>query len=277
MKKKVRKPRPASKKAAPKKKYKSYYVPVSQRKDKVAKKAKVAKKKYKSYYIKKKDRIKNDPVVTEIFAKAIDKARKNPKKLDSAFIAPINVKDVDASAIDKPVTTSKRPVKYLNNKDLLAQVIASKKQAKMTNELAKMLQLLTLRYGKKGNFANYTYNDDMQSYAMLMICKTWQGFDPAKSSNPFAWFTQCIKNSFIQYLNYEKRQRDIRDEVLVDSGLSPSYNYQAEYASEYHSQGGGGEPNENVTVESSDKPSHNADTFDAEEPEEAATSDTLIY
>ena len=81
----------------------------------------------------------------------------------------------------------------------------------MSNDLAKMLQLLTSRYAKKGNFANYTYNDDMQSYAMLMLVKTWNSFDPAKSSNPFAFFTQCIKNSFIQYLNYEKRQRDIRD------------------------------------------------------------------
>jgi len=89
-----------------------------------------------------------------------------------------------------------------------------------------MLQLLTLRYGKKGNFSGYTYNDDMQSYAMLMLVKTWNSFDPAKSSNPFAFFTQCIKNSFIQYLNYEKRQRDIRDEVLVDKGMSPSFGYQ---------------------------------------------------
>lgn len=125
--------------------------------------------------------------------------------------------------------TTKRKTKYLNNKDLLAQVVLSKEQGKMSDELAKMLTLLTARYGKKGNFANYTYNEDMQAYAMMMLVRTWNSFDPAKSNNPFAFFTQCIKNSFIQYLNQEKRQRVIRDEILVDKGLTPSYNYQMEY------------------------------------------------
>lgn len=125
--------------------------------------------------------------------------------------------------------TPKRKTKYLNNKDLLAQVIASKEQGEMTGELAKMLTLLTARYGKKGNFANYTYNEDMQAYAMMMLVRTWNSFDPAKSNNPFAFFTQCIKNSFIQYLNQEKRQRVIRDELLVDKGLTPSYNFQMEH------------------------------------------------
>lgn len=120
----------------------------------------------------------------------------------------------------------RRVVKYLNNKDLLIQIRLSKAQLKMTNQLATMLQLLCARYAKKGNFANYSYNDDMQGYAMLMICKTWKSFDETKSNNPFAFYTQCIKNSFIQYLNQEKRQRDIRDNLLIDSGMNPSLNMQ---------------------------------------------------
>lgn len=235
-----------------------------------------AKKKYKSYYKSKKQR-EHEAVVKV----SLDKARKNPKDVGSALIPPRNVKvlseaetnaefakhpisTVSKTNMNKDVIPSKRPVKYLNNKDLLAQVIMSKKNGKMTNELAKMLQLLTLRYGKKGNFANYTYNDDMQSYAMLMIVKTWNGFDPAKSSNPFAWFTQCIKNSFIQYLNYEKRQRDIRDEVLVDSGMLPSFNYQHEYAEEHKAEG----PVDNDTVELPAKPSHNDVTFEVPEEDD---------
>lgn len=134
------------------------------------------------------------------------------------------------------VEPPKRKVNYLNNKDLLAEVITSKKQKKMTNKLAHMLQTLAAKYAKKGNFANYTYNDDMQAYAMLMLVKTWDSFDPKKSSNPFAFFTQCIKNSFIQYLNQERRQRDIRDVMLVDNGLSPSYTYQADYESKNKAQ-----------------------------------------
>lgn len=114
---------------------------------------------------------------------------------------------------------------YLNNKDLMAEVKRSKDVGQMTNELATMLQLLCSKYAKKGNFINYSYNEDMQAYAMMMLVRTWNSFDPAKSNNPFAFFTQCIKNSFIQYLNQEKRQRDVRDVILIDQGMNPSYGY----------------------------------------------------
>lgn len=78
-----------------------------------------------------------------------------------------------------------------------------------------------------------SYNEDMQAYAMLMLVRTWDSFDPNKSNNPFAFYTQCIKNSFVQYLNQEKRQRNIRDLLLVDQGMNPSYGFQEE-ASDQH-------------------------------------------
>lgn len=128
--------------------------------------------------------------------------------------------------ISKPATVPGTKVLYLNNKELLAAVKKSKRKGEMSNELARMLQMLCTRYAKKGNFINYTYNEDMQAYAMMMLVRTWNSFDPEKSSNPFAFFTQCIKNSFIQYLNQEKRQRNIRDLALVDQGLNPSYGFE---------------------------------------------------
>lgn len=251
MKKKVSKTRKvAKKKAVVKKKYKSYYKP-----KKKAVETPVVKKKYKSYYKPKKKKVVEavEPPTTDTVDQIIG----------------LFGGEVDVPVVLEQPRVSKRPVKYLNNRDLLAQVIQSKAKLKMSGELAKMLSLLTSRYAKKGNFANYTYNDDMQGYAMLMLVKTWNSFDPAKSSNPFAFFTQCIKNSFIQYLNYEKRQRDIRDEVLVDNGLSPSYNFQYEYSAEALT-----EPvveNENVDLPS--KPSHNIDLFEETEIEEVGSTD----
>lgn len=114
---------------------------------------------------------------------------------------------------------------YLSNKELLAAVIEAKEKGFMTDKLARMLQLLCSKYAKKGSFINYSYNDDMQSYAMMMLVRTWHSFNPEKTNNPFAFFTQCIKNSFIQYLNQERRQRSIRDELLIDQGMNPSFNY----------------------------------------------------
>ena len=132
----------------------------------------------------------------------------------------------------KKAATKKTPKKrnYLNNRDLLAQVMLSKEQEKMTDELAKMLQMLCKRYASRAQFANYTYNEDMQAYAMMMLVRTWKSFNPEKSNNPFAFFTQCVKNSFIQMLNQEKRQRTVRDELLVDKGMNPSYTYQLEHS-----------------------------------------------
>lgn len=81
------------------------------------------------------------------------------------------------------------------------------------------------RRGKYIYVTGNSYNEDMQAYAMMMLVRTWNAFNPEKSNNPFAFFTQCIKHSFIQYLNQEKRQRNIRDLLLVDQGMSPSFGF----------------------------------------------------
>jgi len=138
-----------------------------------------------------------------------------------------NLEEVEFD-INQPKPAKKK--NYLNNKDLMTQIKLSKEQNKMTNELAKMLQLLCYRYANKGNYVNYTYNTDMQAYAMMMLCRTWKAFDPEKSNNPFAFYTQCIKHSFSQYLNAEKRQRDIRDTLLIENGLNPSFTFQIDHA-----------------------------------------------
>lgn len=117
-------------------------------------------------------------------------------------------------------------VYYLNNRDLLPEVKKSKELGRMTDTLAQMLMLLCANYARKGNFVNYSYNEDMQAYAMMMLVRTWNSFNPDKGSNPFAFFTQCIKHSFIQFLKVERKQRDIKNVLMIDQGLNPSYGYE---------------------------------------------------
>ena len=131
-------------------------------------------------------------------------------------------------------TPPKKKVNYIRNKDLLAEVIACKEKGEMSDKLARMLQLLTAKYGRSAQFGGYTFNEDMQAYAMMMLCKTWVGFNPEKSDNAFAYYTQSIKNSFKQFLNREKVQRVVRDELLVDKGLNPSFTYMAEHSNTDH-------------------------------------------
>ncbi len=165
--------------------------------------------------------------LTKTTRKKIEKAVKAVKAAKPAKKKPVKKKKKKAKK--KVVVKKKRKVNYLNNKDLLAEVIMSKEQDQMTDKLARMLMMLCARYGRRGNFANYTYNEDMQAYAMMMLVRTWRSFKPEKSNNPFAFFTQCVKNSFIQFLNQEKRHRNLRDELMVDKGLNPSYTYQLEH------------------------------------------------
>ena len=129
------------------------------------------------------------------------------------------------------VATKKKKKKahYLDNQELLKETIISKEQGKMTDRLASMIMLLVNHYATKGNVANYTYNDDMRAYAIMMHMSSWKSFKLEKSTNAFAFFTQCTKNSFRQFLNKERRQRDIRDELLVHQGLEPSHTYTANY------------------------------------------------
>ena len=162
---------------------------------------------------------------------SIKDAKPVDKKQVAATVNAVNA--VKKSSAKKKVRKP-RKVNYLNNKDLLLEIAKSKEQdpAQMTDKLAHMLQTLAARYAKRGNFAGYSYNEDMQAFAMMMLVRTWKSFNPEKSSNPFAFFTQCIKNSFIQYLKAERRQRDVRDLLLVDQGLDASYTYQDKYQQE---------------------------------------------
>ncbi len=135
------------------------------------------------------------------------------------------VKEKQKKPTVKKKTTLKRKAPYLKNKDLLAEVISCREEMKMSDKLAKMLTMLTARYGKSPQFGGYSFNEDMQAYALMMLCKTWVGFNPERGSNAFAYYTQSIKNSFKQYLNREKVQRVVRDELLVNNGLNPSFTY----------------------------------------------------
>ena len=145
----------------------------------------------------------------------------------------------------------KKPAKrnYLNNKDLYAEVLKSREAGIMSDKLARMLQMLTARYGRSGRYIGYTYNEDMQAYAMMMLCRTWAKFDPIKYTNAFAYYTTCVHNSFNQFLNKEKAQRDVRDELLLKQGLNPSHTYMNNHAHDHSTYAHDEESHETVVTE----------------------------
>lgn len=100
---------------------------------------------------------------------------------------------------------------------------------KMTNELAKMFLLLTQRYGTRGNWRGYTYNDEMQGQALMQLSQIGLQFDESKSENPFAYYTAAITNSFTRILNVEKKNQSLRDDILQENGMTPSHTRQMEW------------------------------------------------
>jgi len=126
---------------------------------------------------------------------------------------------------DAPEVTAKY---YLTNSRLLPEVIKAKSEGKLTDELAKMLMMLTRKYAMRPCFSSYTYREDMVSEALANLCQNALKFNPEKSDNPFSFYTSCINNSFLQFLNIERKHRRIRDQLLIDMGENPSYNFSDE-------------------------------------------------
>jgi hypothetical protein len=104
----------------------------------------------------------------------------------------------------------------------------AKEHGKITNSLAMMFMKLCERYGTRANWRGYTYNDEMQSQALMQLSQIGLQFDESKSENPFAYYTAAITNSFTRILNIEKKNQSIRDDLLEQNHMSPSFTRQHE-------------------------------------------------
>jgi hypothetical protein len=102
----------------------------------------------------------------------------------------------------------------------------SKDQGNITNKLARMYIMMCEKYAMKFNWRGYTYNDEMRNSAILQLTYVGLRFNEAKSANPFAYYTAAITNSFCRVLNSEKRNQNIRDDILEMNGLNPSWSRQ---------------------------------------------------
>lgn len=115
----------------------------------------------------------------------------------------------------------------------------SKDHGNMTHKLANMYIKLCERYATRSNWRGYTYNDEMRAQALLQLTYIGLRFDESKSQNPFAYYTAAVTNSFTRVLNIEKRNQNIRDDILELNGLNPSYTRQGMSGGYVHFDGNG--------------------------------------
>ena len=144
----------------------------------------------------------------------------------------------------------KRSVHYVNNKEFLAALIAYREDVELaekrgdpkpriTNYLGECFLKIATHLSFKPNFVNYIFKDDMISDGIENCVQYIHNFDPQKSQNPFAYFTQIIHYAFLRRIQKEKKQLEIKnkilektgyDEVFFDDNLIDGSNY-SEYSS----------------------------------------------
>lgn len=148
--------------------------------------------------------------------------------IETPDIKPIKPVKVKPAKRAKATDTKKF---YVTNAQLLEGFHASKAAGKLTNEMAKYLMMVAEKYSYHPWFAGYSFREDMVCTAVVNLCVNWHKFDPNKSEspNPFSYYTTSCYRSFLSYIDAERRERDIRDELLVEAGANPSFNYAAKH------------------------------------------------
>ena len=124
----------------------------------------------------------------------------------------------------------KRSEHYVNNKEFLAAIIEYKKsirdaeaagepKPRITNYLGECFLKIATHLSYKPNFVNYMFKDDMICDGIENCVQYINNFNPEKSKNPFAYFTQIIHYAFLRRIQKEKKQLEIRQKIIERSGF----------------------------------------------------------
>ena len=85
---------------------------------------------------------------------------------------------------------------HVKNKDLREEIIKSKEADELSKEGLRMLMLMAKKFSTKFNYIYEEDREDCISFAVMDCYQYWRGYNPEKSANAFAYFTQIIKNGF---------------------------------------------------------------------------------
>jgi len=123
----------------------------------------------------------------------------------------------------------KKSEHYVNNKELLQALIVYREKVadakekdlpkpRITNYLGECFLKIATHLSYKPNFVNYMFRDDMISDGIENCVQYIHNFDPEKSRNPFAYFTQIIHYAFLRRIQKEKKQLEIKTKIIEKSG-----------------------------------------------------------
>ena len=119
---------------------------------------------------------------------------------------------------------------YVDNKKFLQAMIEyrdkckkaeekNRKKPDVTNYIGDCFLQIANHLSYRPNFINYTYRDDMISDGIENCLQYMNNFDPDKSDNPFAYFTQIIYYAFIRRIQKEKKQMQVKAKIIATAGV----------------------------------------------------------
>ena len=119
---------------------------------------------------------------------------------------------------------------YVNNKEFLEALINYRAKCQRAEDAGEPRPVIPRYIGEcflkianhlsyKPNFVNYMFREDMISDGIENCVQYIKNFNPEKSSNPFAYFTQIIHYAFLRRIQKEKRQMDIKGKLIERSGF----------------------------------------------------------
>ena len=118
---------------------------------------------------------------------------------------------------------------YVNNRDFLDAIVAYKgkvaaasikggSKPRVPDYIGDCFLKIATHLSYKPNFVNYMFREDMICDGIENCLQYIDNFNPQKSSNPFAYFTQIIYYAFLRRIQKEKRQLEIKSKILEKSG-----------------------------------------------------------
>ena len=118
---------------------------------------------------------------------------------------------------------------YVDNKKFLNAMIewktlcAEKEEAgdeppPVTNYIGECFYKIATHLSYRPNFINYTYRDEMISDGIQNCLQYVSNFNPEKSKNPFAYFTQIIYYAFLRRIAKEKKQAHVKHKLIEKTG-----------------------------------------------------------
>ena len=127
-------------------------------------------------------------------------------------------------------TTTKKPKHYVNNADFLKALVdygdacveakkSNKEDPQIPNYIGECFYKIADHLSRKPNFISYSFRDEMIADGIENCLMYFRNFDPDKSTNPFAYFTQIIYFAFLRRIQKEKKQLYVKYKATQQFGL----------------------------------------------------------